>query len=221
MQTIVEALTSAIAILHPDMFVAILTFSYRIGIYRFQRMQRQRNHVLNNRDEACDDELSNDLHRNEPVNGSVCGSIQYIHMCNDIQGNVLPIFEDNELIQIVAPSTADGAPGHGGTLRLLKTEEYNIRPTIAISHVIDFFEAAYRVGDYRDSILATISSMFDAFNPLRLGKDIGQTYVPEVMLGPSLEAVVEWIFDEDSNSFIAGSTSQNDVSAPRDIRQSR
>jgi len=71
----------------------------------------------------------------------------------------------------------------------------NIGTTLPLADVADFLHTAQRVGDCREAAYSAISSLFDAYQEPDVAIGSKEVSMPEMMLGPVLEAVSSWILD--------------------------
>jgi hypothetical protein len=186
-QAAVEAITATIKTLHPDMQIILLSYSHRIGIYKFYKTKHRKSGTSS----------SNKAGPEEDESASVCHhTVQYVHF-NSLNSLALDGLDYFDSKPVSAQEPTDDS----------------IHSVLPLAAAADFFEAMTRIGDYRDEICVALSSLFDSFSSTSISSssaysyshgdagagtpesstDFKSTPTPQNLVGPMLDCVAEWI----------------------------
>jgi hypothetical protein len=170
MDAVIESLTATIQMLHPDIYIILLTYSHRIGVYHFNQ-------------------ISSSSVSNKPV-------IQYIHFQN-IKNNDVSLTNILPKDQIFSGTLFDGQ--EYGRFFETCTTSFQTQLMVSLSVACDFFEIITNVGNYRDSILSAIRELDNTFESLDEAtgapgiSNINPYRLPQNLIGPTIEAISQWI----------------------------
>lgn len=164
MEATIESLTTALQSMHPDIQVVLLTFSNRIGVYRFCSLPMS----------VCPAPVL-PAYTSRKKRFHSC-SVQHVHMTPG--GGTGPAFEGQEWRDVLRH----------------QPDPCDVATAIPLSTLADFLSVARPVGLIREALLTAVAGLGDAVQTAS-ASSIGRSAIPQVLLGPALEAVMAWVID--------------------------
>lgn len=119
------------------------------------------------------------------------------------------------MVQYVHVATQEGRGTivEGRELAQLHSDQVPMRVKAAmpIAAAVSFRDAAVRVGSCREAALGAVSALFDSFSLSEEDWRHSRAPIPQMMLGPALEAVSDWILEPDGGTMRAEATPSGDL----------
>lgn len=231
LETTVESVTEAILNMHPDMYVVLLTFSNRIGVYKFP--------PVSSKDESIRDK------KYVPSSGSVYTSETHGHNNGTRGANVNRMKRNSDMRHGVAPTyalpsvqyvhftthtpqvdpladivlgrpTVTGVSTTGSAFesqdpqKLFESSSDSLPTEILtqLNETVDFFDCVTSIGAQRENILNAVCNIADSWqssDPTSNSMGTKVASIPEVLIGPTIEAITKWV----SEPFVDHSTDIN------------